>query len=129
MQPPKIWREKRQRYLAIGMKCKKCGHKSFPLVMACPACGSNEIEEYKLQKQGELLQFTLVSQASHEMINFSPYVYGLIELEDGVKISGQIVDCKYSELKEGTKVRMIFRVLSRDNDEGLIKYGYKFTPI
>ncbi len=128
MEPPKIWRERRERYLGIGNNCLDCKEKSFPKANYCLKCSSKNIEEYKLARTGKILHFTQVTQPAQETIMYSPFIIGLIELDDGIKVTGQIVDYNYDDVKEGMKVRMIFRVLSIDKEEGLIKYGYKFVP-
>ncbi len=129
MEPPKIWREKRQRYLGIGVKCLDCDYKAFPLTSFCPSCGSGNVQEYKLAEKGRIIQFTQVNQTSNDMMANVPYAIGIIELEDGIKVTGQIVDIDYSLIEIGMPVRMVLRVLSKDGTEGLIKYGFKFIPV
>lgn len=128
MQPPKIWREKRERYLAAGTECKDCKEKSFPKSKYCINCGSTNVEEYKLAETGKLLYYTQVTQTAQEMIEYSPYIIGIVELDDTIRVTGQIVDCNFDEVKEGMQVRMVFRILAQDGDEGLIRYGFKFAP-
>ena len=126
MEPPKIWREKRERYLALATKCLDCNKISFPLIGNCPECSSENTTEHKLANTGKIVYFTQVTSTTKEKISYVPYTIGIIELDDGIRVTGQIVDCKYKDLKEGMKVRMIFRILSTNNDEGLIRYGFKF---
>ncbi|MCK5409042.1 MAG: Zn-ribbon domain-containing OB-fold protein, partial [Candidatus Heimdallarchaeota archaeon] len=128
-EPPKIWREKRERYLAAGINCKDCETKNFPKTEYCPNCGSSNVLEYKLSTKGKITHFTRVTQTMQEMTDYVPFIVGIIELDDGIKVTGQIVDTNYEKIKEEMKVRMVFRVLARDNDEGLIRYGFKFIPI
>ena len=71
MQPPKIWREKRERYLAVGIECKDCNNKSFPKSEYCSKCGGNNLEEYQLVKTGKLLQYSQVTQTAKEMMILS----------------------------------------------------------
>ncbi|NPD88506.1 MAG: Zn-ribbon domain-containing OB-fold protein [Asgard group archaeon] len=128
MEPPKIWREKRERYLAVGIKCLDCENKSFPKSEFCTKCSSNNVKEYKLADTGKLLYFTQITQTAQEMIEYAPYIVGIVELDDTLKVTGQIVDCNLDEVKEGMSVRMVFRILARDGNEGLIRYGFKFAP-
>ena len=129
MEPPKIWREKKHRYLGIGSHCLDCNNYAFPYTDFCPKCGSERIHEYKLAEKGKVLYFSQVNQTSDSMMHNAPYAVGLIELQDGIKVTGQIVDIEYSLIKTDMHVRMVLRVLSKDGDEGLIKYGFKFVPI
>ncbi len=128
MEPPKIWREKRERYLAIGIQCQDCKSKSFPKTSFCTKCSSSNITEYRLATSGKLLNFTKVTSTSKEMNSYAPFFVGIIELDDGITVTGQIVDCKFEDLQDEMRVRMVFRVLARNGEEGLIRYGFKFTP-
>ncbi len=129
MEPPKIWREKRGKYLAMGVECLDCMTKQFPFTENCVKCGSENVNEYKLATTGKVLYFSTVTQTTEEMMGSTPYLIAIIELDDGIKITSQIVDCNLLEAKEGMNVRMVFRVLARNGSEGLIRYGYKFAPI
>ena len=128
MEPPKIWRERRERYLGLGILCHDCQVKSFPVTKYCPECSSEKVEEIKLAQTGKILHFTKVSQTADEMMFNAPYIIGLIELDDGIRVTGQITDTISEDLKEGMNVKMIFRVLSKNGEEGLIGYGFKFAP-
>jgi uncharacterized OB-fold protein len=128
MEPPKLWREKRERYLAIGVQCTECGHKNFPSTQLCLNCGGSKLTEYKLAEFGEIISFTMITQTAPEMEKYLPYAIALIKLDDGVKITAQVIDVDYDKIKEGMKVRMVFRILSIDGNEGLIRYGFKFIP-
>ncbi len=129
MEPPKIWREKRQRYLGIGIECKDCSAKTFPYSTHCPKCGGENITEYQISEKGKIVQFSQVYQTAKEMMSNVPYAVGIIELEDGIKVTGQIVDIDYSEIKKDMLVRRVLRIIGKDSKEGLIRYGFKFVPI
>ena len=128
MEPPKIWRERRGKHLALGIKCQNCGKKSFPILEFCPNCSSKNLEEVKLAQNGKILYFTQVSQTTNEMMFYAPYIVALVELEDGIRVTGQIRDISLDQLFVGMQVRTVFRVLSKDGNEGLIAYGFKFVP-
>ncbi|MHA1817305.1 MAG: Zn-ribbon domain-containing OB-fold protein, partial [Candidatus Heimdallarchaeaceae archaeon] len=95
----------------------------------CTKCGSENVKEYKLATTGKIFHFSTVTQTSDEMMSGAPYLIAIIELEDGIKVTGQIVDCNLNEAREGMSVRMVFRVLAINGTEGLIRYGFKFAPI
>ena len=58
----------------------------------------------------------------------APYCVGIIELKEGAKITAQIVDCKYEDLKIGTEVEAVFRKFYKSGEKGIIHYGTKFIP-
>jgi len=129
MEPPKIWREKRNRYIGIGIECSDCSSKNFPYTKRCPKCGSKNVQEYKLSEQGKIIQFSQVNQTAQEMMLNVPYTLAIIELNDGITVTGQVVDIDYPQVRVNMKVRMTLRILAKDGNEGLIKYGFKFVPL
>jgi len=50
-------------------------------------------------------------------------------LDDGPKLTSQIVDCKREDLKIGRRVEACFRRIYTDGKEGIINYGLKFRPV
>ncbi|MHA1302996.1 MAG: Zn-ribbon domain-containing OB-fold protein [Candidatus Heimdallarchaeaceae archaeon] len=128
MEPPKIWRERSERYLGIGIQCQDCGEKNFPKTRQCPSCASENVVPYRIAQFGKLEYFTQVKNTGEEMIFYTPYIIGIIELDDGIRVTAQLVDCDYENLKKGMRVRMVFRVLAKNGKNGLIRYGFKFAP-
>ena len=131
---PRVWRMMKHRYRLIGSKCKKCGKVYAAIRQVCPNCGSREMEEIKFSGKGKIYSYTVIHAAQEGFELYTPYVVGIIELEEGAKITAQIVDCKPEELEIGTPVEAVFRYF-RDEidryqvDAGLRLYGYKFRPI
>ncbi|RLI30308.1 MAG: transcriptional regulator [Candidatus Hecatellales archaeon] len=126
---PRYWRESKYRYRLIGTRCPRCGAIHFPRRLVCPQCGSRELEEYKLSEKGKLLSFTVIKDDPPKGYEFqTPYVVGLVELEDGVKILTQLTDVFPEEVYVGMPVEMVFRKVREAGAEGIIEYGYKFRP-
>ncbi len=128
-QPPKIWRERRQRYFMEGIRCNKCGKKTFPSASFCPECGSENLTPYKLEEKGKILYFTISRINTQNIIRATSSILALIELDDGLKITAQIVDIDPDNVKRGMRVKNVFRILSKDEKDGLIQYGLKFSPV
>ena len=53
----------------------------------------------------------------------------MIELEEGAKLTTQLVDCDVDALEIGDDVEMVFRRVREDGEDGVISYGYKFKVI
>jgi hypothetical protein len=49
-------------------------------------------------------------------------------MDDGVKLTAQVVDCDFSHLKVGLRVNLEFRKIYEEGAAGVIYYGYKFVP-
>jgi len=126
--PSRYWREIPQRYRYEAGRCKACKFICFPPRLVCPRCGAREFETTKLAGTGTVLTYTIIRVAPEGFEDQVPYAVGIAELEDGVKLTAQIVDCDFASLKIGLKVRLEFRKLSEDGEAGIIHYGYKFVP-
>ena len=50
----------------------------------------------------------------------------IVELDDGPRLTTQIVDCDPAEVNIGDVVELAFRRIGQDNDDGVIYYGFKF---
>lgn len=77
-------------------------------------------------KKGSVIWYSKVMFAPTKFKNQEPYYVALIELENGEKITAQIVDCE--KIFEGMKVKGVLRKLFSYGQEGLIQYGVKFRP-
>jgi uncharacterized protein len=122
---PRYHREISQRYRLEAGKCKKCGEVSFPPRLVCPNCKSNEFETVRLSEEGTLQTFTIIRVASETFSLQTPFAVGIVELNDGVKITTQIADVNFDDLKIGKKVKIIFRKIQDEGKSGLHCYGYK----
>ena len=121
------WRHNDQRYNLIGTKCKTCGETFFPKQVVCPNCRSHgSIEDLQFKGTGKIYTYSIIHAATDEFKNNSPYAVGIIELDEGAKITAQIVDCDFDEIEIGDEVEVVFRKIREDGEEGVITYGYKF---
>ncbi|MEF8832294.1 MAG: Zn-ribbon domain-containing OB-fold protein [Candidatus Thermoplasmatota archaeon] len=129
---PRFWREIRQRYKGIGVKCTNCGEIYFPPRDICPECrreSYQKMEDYELEGTGEVVTYTKVNEAHPDFKDLSPYVMAIIEMEEGVRLTGHLVDIDYEEVERGMKVEASMRKLGEESPEGMIYYGYKFWPV
>ena len=52
----------------------------------------------------------------------------MVQTDDGVMITAQLVDVEFDKVQIGMPVRAVLRKLSTDGESGVIRYGYKFVP-
>lgn len=123
------WRTRLHRYRLIGNKCVTCGEIFFPPRLVCSNCGSTKLEEYKLPERGKLVEYTVVFSAPKGYDVVVPYVVGIVELENGVRIIAQITDVDVNEVREGMEVELTIRKLPEHLEGGMICYTYKFRPV
>jgi uncharacterized OB-fold protein len=126
--PSRYWREIPQRYRLEAAKCKKCGAVSFPPRLVCSSCRAREFESVTLADKGKILTYTIIRVPPQPFADQAPYAVGIVELDDGARLTGQIVDCHFEDLKIGGRVRIEFRKVFQEGEAGVIYYGYKFVP-
>ena len=122
-------REIPQRYRLEAAKCMKCGDTSFPPRLICPKCKGKNFETVALNDEGKLLTYTVVRVASEKFSKETPFAVGIIELNDGVKVTAQIADAEVDELEIGQKVKLVFRKIQEEGKAGIICYGYKAVTV
>ena len=125
------WRETPGRYNLIGARCANCGKVFFPKRSICPECrraSIGKIEEYELRNEGTVFTYSVIHEAPAENNKLKPYAIAMVKTEDGILITGQLVDVDIEKIEIGMPVRAVFRKLSEDGPSGIINYGYKFAP-
>ena len=121
------WRHIPQRYNLIGSKCTRCGETYFPKRVMCPECRrKGKLENIKFSGKGKIHTYSIIHTPTEEFKALSPYTVAIIELEEGAKITSQIVDCQNNDIQIGDDVELVFRKIKEEGDEGVISYGYKF---
>lgn len=126
--PSRYWREIPQRYRLEANECRKCRIKFFPPRLICPECGNQELEKTKLAAQGKLLTYTIIRVPPQQFVDQAPYAVAIAELDDGAKLTAQLVDCNFDDIKIGMKVKIEFRKIFQVGHSGILCYGYKFVP-
>ncbi len=126
---PRSWREYPQRYRYEAARCTRCGKIHFPPRLVCSSCRSREFVKTTLAPEGTLETFTVIHVAPSGFTDQTPYAVGVIKLDDGVKVTAQVVDCDPEKLAIGDRLKIEFRKVTADDKDGVIHYGYKFVPI
>lgn len=104
----RTWRHIQQRYNLVGSKCMNCGRVFFPSRVICPDCRrKGKIESFKFSGKGKIYSFSVVRTPTDDFKKLSPYAVAIIELEEGAKLTAQLVDCDVDKLKIGDSVECI----------------------
>lgn len=126
----RVWRHIQQRYNLIGSKCTNCGRVFFPPRVICPDCRrKGNIEDIKFSGKGKIYTYSIVRSPASDFKIEAPYAVAIIELEEGAKLTAQLVDTDIDNISIGDPVEMVFRKISEDGDDGVISYGYKFKVV
>ena len=126
MSVPRFWREQESRYNLIGSHCKTCGKYFYPVRNLCPECRrEGDMEHYKFKGEGTIVTYTVTHSTSDEFNDLVPYVLAIVELDEGAKLTTQIVD-EPDKVDIGKRVHAVFRKLGCDGENGILHYGTKF---
>ncbi|MEJ2261966.1 MAG: Zn-ribbon domain-containing OB-fold protein [Anaerolineales bacterium] len=114
----------------VGSRCVNCKALYLPPRAICPRCHGDEMEWMNLSGEGKLAAFTAVYIAPTFMTRQgygrdNPYVTGVVELDEGVKISARIldVDAKNGDtIQVGMAVEVEFIEMGA---EGRVNLGFK----
>ncbi len=71
-------------------KCKKCGKIHLPPRPLCDNCYSEQFEWLEVSGEGKLLTYTVINVAPQQFQHLTPYAVGIVQLENGLKIPGQV---------------------------------------
>lgn len=125
MIPSRYVREIPQRYRLETNKCTQCGNINFPPRLICPKCKSKEFEKTVLQDEGKLLTYTIIRVGAEKFSLETPFVVGIVELNDGVRITCQIADADEDNVQIGRRIKIVFRKIQESGKAGILCYGYK----
>ncbi|MCX8195404.1 MAG: Zn-ribbon domain-containing OB-fold protein [Candidatus Micrarchaeota archaeon] len=121
------WRRIPERYRLLGSRCENCKSNYFPARKFCPKCRrKGKISQRQFSGKGRIYSFTEVSAGPAGFELETPYILAIVELEEGPRLTAQIVGARPSEISIGEEVEAVFRKIMEDSPEGLIHYGYKF---
>ncbi|MDR2544979.1 MAG: Zn-ribbon domain-containing OB-fold protein [Methanobrevibacter sp.] len=123
----RTWRHIPQRYNLIGTKCATCGKVYFSPRVICPECRRNgKLESIQFKGTGKVHSFSIVRTPIDDFKTIAPYSVAIIELDEGAKVTSQIVDSDIDNIEIGDQVEMVFRKIREDGEDGVISYGFKF---
>ena len=127
---PMVWRRFKNKYNLIGTKCTKCNACYYPPRIVCPTCRREGcIEDFEFSGKGKIFSFTIVRSGPQGFEKQTPYPIAIVELDEGARVTGQIVDYDDADLVIGKEVYAVFRKIYEDGKEGVIHYGIKFKPV
>jgi uncharacterized protein len=100
----------------MGSHCTTCNKDFLPPRAICPNCHGDQLTWIEFSGKGKLAAFTSIFIAPTAMIEAgygrdNPYLAGVVDLDEGVKISAQILGldaAKPEEVKIGTSLHAEF---------------------
>jgi uncharacterized OB-fold protein len=124
--PSKIWRKFNNRYQIEGVKSTQSKKTYYPPILFEPETLNTKFEPFKYNSIGKLVSWTVVYSPPEGFENQKPYIVGIVELEDGERLTTQIVDTNPDDLNQGDILIPNFRKIYEDGEDGVIHYGLKW---
>jgi uncharacterized protein len=103
-----FWAGAKERELRI-QRCDACGTHLFYPRYLCTACGSNDLRWCSVSGRATVFTFTVARRPTHPgLVDRVPYVIAVVELEEGPKLTTNLVDIDPDDVVIGLSVQATF---------------------
>jgi uncharacterized OB-fold protein len=109
----------------MGIKCKECGTIFVPPKMSCSKYDSYNFDWITLKGRGKLLTYSIVHVAPTDFQAIAPYIVGIVELEEGLKLPGIVKLKEIEDIKIGMDLVVDFEKTSTKSWVGNTRYYFK----
>ena len=94
-------------------RCSDCqAWRHVPREM-CAKCGSDEWKWVKSSGKGTVFTWTVAARAMHPaFVDAVPYAPVIIEMDEGVRLVSELIDCEPADLEIGMRVEVAFAKVS-----------------
>ena len=98
-----------KRHELVVQRCKQCGILIFYPRDACPSCLSQDLEWNQVSGKGRVYSYTVVRSPAHPGFkDDAPYIYGVVQIDEGPRMITNIVDCKIEDCHVDMPVTVVF---------------------
>jgi uncharacterized OB-fold protein len=108
----------------VGGRCTGCGAYYFPARSVCSRCLCGDVERVPLSGSGTLYTYTVIHQSLPQFE--TPYILGYVDLDDNVRVAGQLAGVDVDDLKLGMRLTTQFE--PRESAEGQHELWFRFRP-
>jgi len=111
----RIYFEEARRRRLVHQRCDDCGERIFYLRTVCPSCWSDRLTVCESSGRGVVHTFTTQYRPGHPAFAGKvPYTAVLVDLDEGVRVLADLVDCAPDEVHVGMPVSVVFDEVSED---------------
>jgi uncharacterized protein len=108
----------------LGGHCASCAALQFPRREVCPQCQHDAVESVTLAGEGEVFTYTVVRSAPPGYLGEVPYAYGVVTLDDALRVTTTITSDDLDALAIGDRVA--FEVITLgDGEAAVTSYAYR----
>lgn len=110
-----IYWEAAKRHELLLQQCSSCQRFRFYPRVICPHCFSESFEWRRASGTGRIYSFTTIHRAPFpSFADKVPYTLALIELDEGVRMMSNIIDCDPMTVEIGMRVEVTFEDLTEE---------------
>ena len=105
-------------------QCATCGRLGHPPRAMCAECGSFEFEWVAVSGRGTVYTFAVTQQPIHPaLVDHTPVATVVIELEEGPRLTSNLVDVPPDEIAIGLPVEVVFERITDEVTLPLFRRG------
>lgn len=114
----------------LGNRCACCNTPYFPKAAAChnPRCTESKMEDAAFGGKGVIWSYSVADFAPpppHKFDKpFKPYAIGVVDLDCGLRLVGQMVDAPET-VKVGAQVELVIDTLYHEDDKAFTSWKFK----
>lgn len=114
----------------LGARCRGCGTPYFPAPSHCrnPDCAASDLQPCRFGGQGTLWSYSVANFAPpppHRYDEpFKPYVIGVVDLDAGLRVVGQMVD-GVGEVAVSCRVELVVAPLFHEDGKAVTSWKFK----
>ncbi len=104
-----------KRHELLIQRCKDCRtYRHYPRIL-CPNCGSWNVEWAKVSGKGKVYSYIVAHRPFHPAFaDDVPYAAVIVELEEGVRMVSNVVDCRPEDIYIGMPVEVVFDDVTKE---------------
>jgi len=116
-----FWNALKERVLLIG-KCGACAKVHYYPRPFCPHCWSEDVSLIRSSGRGTLYTYSIVYVNDQPPFNRQlPYVAAMVDLDEGVRVTTNIVGCDHADLRIGMQVAVDFEEVTPDVSKAVFR--------
>jgi uncharacterized OB-fold protein len=118
----------------LGSRCATCKAPYFPKSAIChnPACTDSQIQDAAFGSRGKLWSLAIQDYPPPPPAKYDepykPYAMGVVDLDDGLRVMGQISTGDPRAVEPGVDVELVLEPLYHEED-GTEVITWKFRPV
>lgn len=107
-----FWKATKQGKLLV-QHCNDCDANIFFPKKACPECWSENLTWIESSGKAKVYTFTtMLDMVEPKFMGDLPYVIAMVDLEEGIRMTTRIVNCKPDDVNIGMNVEVVFEEVS-----------------